>query len=316
LEDLIHWCYTTNLDLLQQTCNRQADAIVAAKYIVENHLDIDTNVQIQDDDPRDAERENIKITKNKQHKIKSVDLPLIAKHRLSQCNKEWSIEAELKFELSDFFSRVGSAQDLAKLLKQSDVEFYVENALAMYEESYAGIDISKSKFISAIANDLWQLFSRLAYENSIMLVSNINISLKDKFIISNVDAILEHKDSINDLYDNFVVPAMTRWFVTYKSLYEGKKFKVGDINDMFRSKDKFSMGWIMQCINIRNHTASLDKFNKLLDIVTSQERGIKHDLFTREDIRQEVVILDANYVDNALDDLERGQPDQSIVMRM
>lgn len=317
IEDFIHWCYTTNLDLLQQACNKQLDAIVTSNYMVQNKIDPDTsNVTFDDEDPLETERENIKLTKNKQHKTQTVDLSRIAKYRLSRLNKEWSLEAELKFDLSEFYNKVGSAKDLAKVLKGSDLSFYVENALAMYEEYYVGADVTKSSFINAIANDLWQMFSKLAYEDNITLVSNINIALKDKFIIASVDQLVDNPETVKDIYENFIVPGITQWFTQYKNMYEGKNFKPGDIKEMMESIDQFSMGWVMQYINLRNHAASLDKFNKLVDIVTSKERSYKNDLFTREDIRQEVVLLDANYMEHALDALERGQPDQSIVMRM
>ena len=113
-----------------------------------------------------------------------------------------------------------------------------------------------------------------------------------------------------------MLPGITRWFQDYADRYESKMFKRGNIEDMLKSIDQFSAGWSMQYIDMRNHTAALDKFDKVLEELTTSEKHITSKLYTPEDTRQEVAIIDANYLEDALDDLELGQPQQAIVMRM
>ena len=310
LEEFVHWCYTVNLHMLEASCK---------KHVTANLIN-DPNVEIVEKTAEQllsVEKENAKLVRNKQHKDKNIDLSIIAQHRLGKCNKEWVLEAELEFDLTDFYSskRLKSVKSLEKLLSQSEFDAYIDNVEQTYIQTH-GVDISRDKIITLVANDLWSMFKLLAFENKITLNPNVNITLTDKFLVTDPNQLTEDKETLEDIYTHFMLPGITRWFQDYADRYESKMFKKGNIKDMLKSLDKFSVGWSMQYTDMRNHTAALDKFDKVLEELTTSEKNITSELYIPEDTRQEVAIIDANYLEDALDDLEFGQPQQSIVMRM
>ena len=308
LEEFVHWCYTINLHMLEASCK---------KHMLANLIN-DPNVEVIEKTPEQllsVEKENAKLVRNKQHKEKSIDLSVIAQNRLGKCNKEWVLEAELEFDLTDFYSSNKSVKSLEKLLNQSEFDAYLDSVEQTYIQTH-GVDISKDKIITLVANDLWSMFKLLAFENKITLYPNVNITLTDKFLVTDPNQLTEDKETLEDIYTHFMLPGITRWFQDYADRYESKMFKRGNIEDMLKSIDQFSAGWSMQYIDMRNHTAALDKFDKVLEELTTSEKHITSKLYTPEDTRQEVAIIDANYLEDALDDLELGQPQQAIVMRM